>query len=146
MLFDTRVDFVQGRRFGDKAHFEGMDTGEAMLVMQHIQLVAKQLEDGPKTVPEIAAACDLTESRVRQAIELAGRDDTIQPDAIWSRRRVTEQRFHGLTVTILSLGRLQSHVWLYSHGQRRSAGVEHRIQRTLSAIQLTSFDPQFGHW
>jgi hypothetical protein len=38
----------------------------------------------------------------------------IQPDVIWSRRRVTEQRFHGLTVTILSLGRLQSHVWLYS--------------------------------
>jgi hypothetical protein len=79
LLLDARADFVQGRRLTGPDEFEDLDGGEAMLVMQHLRLVAEELEDAPKTVPEIAAGCDLTESRVRQALELAGRDDTIYP-------------------------------------------------------------------
>lgn len=79
ILLDARADFVQGRRVGGHDEFDEMGAGEAMLVMQHLRLVAEQLEDGPKTVPEIAEGCDLTESRVEQALDLAGRDGTIYP-------------------------------------------------------------------
>ncbi len=79
IVLDARADFVQGRRLGGPDAFDEMETGEAMLIMQHMRLVAETLEDGPKSIPDIASECDLTESRVRQAIELAGRDDTIYP-------------------------------------------------------------------
>jgi len=80
LLLDTRADFVQGRRFGDPGPPDERDElsgREAMLLIQHAGLVADRLGEGPKTVPELAAACDLTESRVRDAIEIAGHDGTI---------------------------------------------------------------------
>jgi hypothetical protein len=70
LLLDARADFLEGRRFETPDAVDDLDSGEAMLVMQHLRLIADELEDGPKTVPELAAACDLTESRVRQAIDV----------------------------------------------------------------------------
>jgi hypothetical protein len=61
----------------------------------------------------------------------------IQPDVIWSRRRVTEQRFHGLTVTILSPGSLQSHVWLYTVVGPRSSSISRGSKKS-----RTTCDPR----
>jgi len=99
LVLDARADFVQGRRLGCSDAFDEMDAGEAMLIMQHMRLVAEALEDGPKSIPAIASECDLTESRVQQAIELAGRDDTIYPvDTDGDPRRYAlDQRKMGLT-------------------------------------------------
>lgn len=79
LTLDARADFVQGRRVTELDAVEEMDTGEAMLAMQHIRLVATELQTGPKTVSELATACDLTESRVRTAIDLASEDGTVYP-------------------------------------------------------------------
>jgi len=70
-LFDARRDFAEGR---DSYSDEEMDASEMMLVMNHAHLVAEALKQGPKTIPELADACDLTESRVREALEV-GTDD-----------------------------------------------------------------------
>ncbi|SDJ66934.1 hypothetical protein SAMN05216226_10715 [Halovenus aranensis] len=77
LVLDARADFVRGRRATEPEGVEEMDSGEAMLVMQHIRLVAVELQSGPKTVSELATACDLTESRVREALDLASEDGTI---------------------------------------------------------------------
>ena len=79
LLLDTRADFVQGRRFDRAADPDDLSSREAMLLVQHAALVADRLDEGPKTVPELAAACDLTESRVRDTIEIAGHDGAIYP-------------------------------------------------------------------
>jgi len=78
LLLDARADFAQGRR-REALDRDDIGSGEAMLVMQHLRLVADELEDGPKTVPELADACDLTEPRVRQAIEVVRDDGTVYP-------------------------------------------------------------------
>jgi len=82
LLLDTRADFVQGRRVGESGGLSDLDdlsSREAMLLIQHTSLVADHLKEGPKTVPELAADCDLTESRVREAIEIAADDGTVYP-------------------------------------------------------------------
>jgi hypothetical protein len=81
ILFDARADFSDGRRATGGDEWDP-DAGEAMLVMQHTSLVARTLRDGPKAVPEIATACDLTESRVRQALAIACEDDTVYRVAV----------------------------------------------------------------
>lgn len=48
---------------------EELSSAEVMLLMSHAHLVSDELEDGPRTVPELAAACDLTESRVEETLE-----------------------------------------------------------------------------
>lgn len=82
LLLDTRADFVQGRRGGEANGTDDLDelsSREAMLLIQHTSLVADHLREGPKTIPELAVECDLTESRVRDAIEIAGDDGTVYP-------------------------------------------------------------------
>jgi hypothetical protein len=81
LLLDTRADFVQGHQFGgaETVTADDLSSREAMLLIQHTSLVADHLGDGPKTIPELATDCDLTESRVREAIEIAGDDGTIYP-------------------------------------------------------------------
>ncbi|ATW89959.1 hypothetical protein halTADL_3257 [Halohasta litchfieldiae] len=82
LLLDTRADFVQGHQFGVAETVDAADdlsSREAMLLIQHTSLVADHLGDRPKTIPELATECDLTESRVREAIEIAGDDGTIYP-------------------------------------------------------------------
>ncbi len=56
---------------------EEMDAGEVMLVMNHAHLITDELEKAPRTVPELAEACDLTESRVREALAFATDDDVV---------------------------------------------------------------------
>lgn len=80
VVLDARADFLQGRRFGADDDMDALDelaAGEAMLVMQHVGVVADELQDDPKTIEELATACDLTESRIREAIEVASHEGTI---------------------------------------------------------------------
>ncbi|MFC7058579.1 hypothetical protein [Halovenus salina] len=94
LTLDARADFVQGRRVTEPDTDE-MEAGEAMLAMQHIRLVATEIQTGPKTVSELATACDLTESRVRTAIDLASEDGTVYPvetDADDPRYALDEQK------------------------------------------------------
>jgi len=51
-----------------------MSASEMMLVMNHAHLVVVELKQEPKTVAELADACDLTESRVCEALKI-GTDD-----------------------------------------------------------------------
>jgi|APHM01.1.fsa_nt_gi hypothetical protein len=72
-LLDARATEPGGSR-GDT---RDPSFAEAMAATQHVSLVADELRDGPKTVPELAAACDLTESRVREALSTASDDGVI---------------------------------------------------------------------
>jgi DNA-binding IclR family transcriptional regulator len=47
--------------------------------MHHAHLVGQELEAGPRTVPELAAACDLTESRVEEALSHMEEGDVVAP-------------------------------------------------------------------
>ncbi|MFC7164907.1 hypothetical protein [Halospeciosus flavus] len=73
-LFDARKDFADGT---DSYAPDDMDASEMMLVMNHAHLVVEELKQDPKTVPELADACDLTESRVREALEVATDDGMV---------------------------------------------------------------------
>lgn len=55
---------------------EGRGVTEVMTLMNHASLVADELEDGPKTVSKLATACDLTESRVRETIDVGTEEGT----------------------------------------------------------------------
>lgn len=67
-FFDARKDFAVGT---DSYTPDDMTTSEMMLVMNHAHLVVEELKQEPKTVVELAEACDLTESRVREALDVA---------------------------------------------------------------------------
>lgn len=54
-LFDARRDFAEGRQ---RHPDDDMDASEMMLVMNHGHLVVEELKQGPKTVAELADACD----------------------------------------------------------------------------------------
>lgn len=56
---------------------EELSSGETLLVMQVGRLVAEELKSGPRTVPELADACDMTESRVEDALRLHERAGTV---------------------------------------------------------------------
>lgn len=95
LILDARADFVQGRRLDTGEEFDDLSSAEAMLVMQHASLVADELEAEPKTVDELAEACDLTVSRVEDVIDLVGQDGTIypvDPDAAEPRYALDEQK------------------------------------------------------
>lgn len=103
ILLDARAD-VSGERRATGGDEWDPDAGEAMLAMQHTSLVARTLRDGPKTVPEIAGACDLTESRVREALAIACEDGTVYrvaadpPTYALDERKVGASGFLGVTV------------------------------------------------
>ncbi|WP_049913295.1 hypothetical protein [Halococcus thailandensis] len=73
-LFDARRDFREGR---DRYPNDDMTISEMMLVMNHAHLVTEELKQGPKTVAELADACDLTKSRVRDALEITTDDNMV---------------------------------------------------------------------
>lgn len=75
LLLDTLYKFRYGigaepASDGALDEIDEVGSGEAMLRMQLGSLVAQELKEGPKTVPELAESTDMTESRVRQALEL----------------------------------------------------------------------------
>ncbi|MFC6837338.1 helix-turn-helix domain-containing protein [Halomarina ordinaria] len=57
---------------------DDMDYGEFMLHSTHWNLVMEELREEPKTVAELAAACDLTETRVREALAMAKAGDLVE--------------------------------------------------------------------
>jgi len=75
-LLDARADFADGTE-SDKP--DDMSASEMMLVMNHAHLVVEELKQGPKTVAELADACDLTESRVREVLDFGTDDGMIYP-------------------------------------------------------------------
>ncbi|WP_135536894.1 hypothetical protein [Halostella pelagica] len=77
------LDALYSLREGIRSNDDGMveaDSSEVFLSMQVGHLVAEELKDGPKTAPELADACDMTESRVREALEYHERADTAYRD------------------------------------------------------------------
>lgn len=110
IVLDARVDFREGRRFGAVENAEDLDASKVMIVTQHARLIASELEAGPRTVPELAEACDLTESRVREAIEIAGSDGTIypvDPEADQPRYALDERRMGASGLGRLAAGGLR---------------------------------------
>ena len=76
------LDAAYSLRSGVRPTADDDDLGgrEVMLSVQLSSLLADELKDGPKTVPELAAACDMTESRVRDTLDLMTRSDTVYRD------------------------------------------------------------------
>ena len=74
-IYSLREDIRSGGDRGADA-----DSSELFLSMQVGHLVAKELKDGPKTVPELADGCDMTESRVREALDYHKQADTAYRD------------------------------------------------------------------
>jgi hypothetical protein len=73
------LDALYSLRAGIRPSHDEMEEqgfGETLLLMQVGNLVADELKDGPRTVPELAAACDMTESRVREALKFHERAGT----------------------------------------------------------------------
>ena len=72
------VWFVLDARSESPNYGEDEETGftEVMTLLNHASLVADELENGPKTVEELAEGCDLTESRVRAAIDVGTEEGT----------------------------------------------------------------------
>ncbi|AQL43842.1 hypothetical protein BV210_14515 [Halorientalis sp. IM1011] len=75
LVLDALYSLRAGIRLDDAAE-EDPPTSEMMLSMQVGNIVAEELKDGPKTVPELAGATDMTESRVRDALDYHERAGT----------------------------------------------------------------------
>lgn len=73
---DTVADFRHGRR-NHAGRSDELSSAEVMLLMNHGHLVANALEEGPRTVDELTAECDLTESRVRDALDQMERSGVV---------------------------------------------------------------------
>jgi len=67
LLADAAADLYHGRT-GETEGPPEPSSGELLLLMSHAHLVSNELEAGPRTVPELATACDLTESRVEETL------------------------------------------------------------------------------
>jgi hypothetical protein len=70
LVLDAVYALRAGSRPSDDEADPDLDSGELFLQTSVSHLLGRQLRDGPKTVPELADACDLTESRVRDVLEL----------------------------------------------------------------------------
>lgn len=79
ILADVYADFRQGRG-ADAGQSEDLSSEEVMLLMNHGHLVATALEDGPSTVEQLTTDCDLTESRVQEALDFMERSGTVSHD------------------------------------------------------------------
>ena len=77
LLLDARVDFASDTASTDTDPVDDLAPGAFLLRMLRLNRIADTLEAGPKTVPEIAADCDLTDRQVQAAIELCGDDGPI---------------------------------------------------------------------
>ena len=77
LLLDARVDFAYDTARASSDPVDDLAPGAFLLRMLRLNRIADVLESGRKTVPEIAAHCDLTERQVQAAIELSGDDGPI---------------------------------------------------------------------
>ena len=77
LLLDARIDLISDQPRDSSDPVDDLDPGAFLLRMLRINRIADTLESGPKSIPEIAAATDLTEPQVRAAIELASEDGPI---------------------------------------------------------------------
>ena len=75
-IFDARAGFANGTGSDEP---DDMSASEMMVVMNHAHLVVEELKQGPKTVAELADACDLTESRIREVLDFGIDDGMIYP-------------------------------------------------------------------
>ena len=75
LMLDALYSIREGIWSGEDGMADA-DSSELFLSMQVGHLVAEELKDGPKTVPELADACDMTESRVRRALDYHEQADT----------------------------------------------------------------------
>jgi len=79
LMLDALYSLREGIQSGDDGMADA-DSSDVFLSMQVGHLVAEELKDGPKTVPELADACDMTESRVREALDYHEKADTAYRD------------------------------------------------------------------
>ena len=77
LLLDARVDLLSEQPRDSPDLVDNPDPGAFLLGMLRLNRIADTLESGPKTIPEIAAATDLTEPQIRATIELASEDGPI---------------------------------------------------------------------
>jgi DNA-binding MarR family transcriptional regulator len=68
LLIDTVADLYHGRQ-GKTGQRDDLSSADLMLLMSHSHLLASELQAGPRTRKELATECDLTASRVDQALE-----------------------------------------------------------------------------
>ncbi|RRJ28406.1 hypothetical protein [Halocatena pleomorpha] len=68
LLADVYADFRRGEGV-NAGQSEDLSSADVMLLSNHSHLVATALEDGPHTVEQLATECDLTESRVQEALD-----------------------------------------------------------------------------
>ncbi|MFD1685928.1 hypothetical protein [Halobellus litoreus] len=73
-LADARND-TRGKYTGSTA--DEMSSSDVMLVLNHTHLITEELKTGPKTIDELAESCDLTISRVEEAVEIASDEGLI---------------------------------------------------------------------
>lgn len=76
LLLDARRDLIEDVPTSADPT-EDMSSAEVFAALSHAQLLAEELREGPKTVPELATACDLTESRVRESLSYLTDDGTV---------------------------------------------------------------------
>ena len=79
LILDALYSLQEGIRSSDDGRADA-DSSELFLSMQVGHLVAEELKDGPKTVSELADACDMTESRVREALNYHEQANTAYRD------------------------------------------------------------------
>ena len=92
-----------------------------MLVMNHAHLVVEELKQEPKTVAELANACDLTESRVREALDVGTDDGMIY--------RVDSERDDGGERYALDESKVGSVAFVRSNGKRILRRLARPFQR-----------------
>jgi hypothetical protein len=79
LMLDAIYSLQEGIRSSDDGRADA-DSSELFLSMQVGHLVAEELKDGPKTVSELADACDMTESRVQEALNYHEQANTAYRD------------------------------------------------------------------
>lgn len=79
LLADVYADFRHGRG-ADAGQSNDLSATDMMLLSNHGHLISNALEEGSCTVEQLATDCDLTESRVREALDQMERSDIVGHD------------------------------------------------------------------
>lgn len=76
---DVYADFRHGRG-ADAGQSDDLSSADVMLLSNHGHLVSNALKEAPRTVEQLATDCDLTESRVREALDHMERSGVVSHD------------------------------------------------------------------